>query len=431
MSEEPPRPETSRRGVVGALLLVSALVSLESTIVSTAMPTIIGELSGIRSYSWVAAIYLLASTLTMPLYGRLADVHGRRRVLLFATALFVLGSLACAAARSMPHLIAARGLQGLGAGGVAPIAMTVAADLFNLAERARVQALFSAVWGTSSVLGPLLGAGLTMGLGWRSIFLVNVPLGALALGLVARNLGETRGADRRPPDLLGALRLAGRAATAPYVSAFVLGVLVYSVDTFVPLFVQGARGGTAGAAGAVITPVILLWAASAAVAARGAVTLGFRRVATAGGLVLVGGLLALAIATRVDAPVVAVSLVCAVVGCGFGPTSMSQMLAVQHAAPESVRGVATSLVPFFRTAGGALGVALLGGVLARGLDARLGPSAADAGRLLAGDVAGLRAGLSAEAFRRALEGALFPVFLVLVGVAAIAVLAASRYPERA
>src|SRR5215475_13720905 len=136
------------------------------------MPTIVGDLQGLSLYSWVFSIFLLTSTVTMPIYGRLADKHGRRSVLLLATGLFLLGPLACATARSMPQLIVARGLQGLGAGGLLPVAIAVVADLYALRERARVQALFSAIWGTASLVGPLLGAFLTLSFGWRSIFLV-------------------------------------------------------------------------------------------------------------------------------------------------------------------------------------------------------------------------------------------------------------------
>src|SRR6266487_3922025 len=173
-----------RRAVTFALALISATAAIEGTVVSTAMPTIVGDLQGLSLYSWVFSLFLLTSTVTMPLYGRLADIHGRRRVLLVAIALFLAGALACAAARSMPALIGARALQGLGAGGVMPIALTVSGDLFTLRERARVQGLFSGIWGASALVGPMMGAALTLTFGWRSIFWAIVPLGAIAFGLV-------------------------------------------------------------------------------------------------------------------------------------------------------------------------------------------------------------------------------------------------------
>ena len=193
-----------RRAVTIALLLVTALASFESTIVSTAMPTIIGELHGLPLYSWVFSIYLLASTVTMPIYGRLADVYGRRRILMTATAVFLAGAVTCALARSMPQLIVARGLQGLGAGGLIPIALTVSGDLYSLEERARVQAFFSGVWGFASLVGPLLGAFLTVTFGWRSIFTINVPLGIIAFVLVATKMIESRKPGSDPVDVAGA-----------------------------------------------------------------------------------------------------------------------------------------------------------------------------------------------------------------------------------
>ncbi|HEV7501285.1 MAG TPA: MFS transporter, partial [Vicinamibacteria bacterium] len=165
------------RAVTFALVLVTALSSFESTIVSTAMPTIIGELHGLSVYSWVFSAYLLAATVTMPVYGRLADVYGRRRILLIAISLFLVGAGACAAAHTMTQLILARVLQGLGAGGLMPVALTVSGDLFSVRERAKIQGVFSGVWGVASLAGPMMGAALTVTFGWRSIFSINLPLG--------------------------------------------------------------------------------------------------------------------------------------------------------------------------------------------------------------------------------------------------------------
>ena len=471
-----------------ALVLVTALSSLESTVVSTAMPTIIGELRGLPVYSWVFSAYLLAATVTMPIYGRLADLYGRRRILLIAISLFVVGAGACAAARTMTQLIGARVLQGLGAGGLMPVALVVAGDLFSLRERARIQGLFSGVWGVASLVGPLLGAALTLTFGWRSIFAINLPLGVLAFALVATQMIETRARRPDPVDVVGALLLAGgitalllsvlqkaggaalpaggrlallaggvfllalfgreqarrehplippdlfrhARTVAPYVSGALMGTTIFGVDTFVPLFVQGARGGTAMAAGAVVTPVVLMWALSAAVAARAVVAFGFRRTALMGGVLILlgcGGLIACAL---VHAPVGAITATCALIGAGLGPTSMSQVLAIQQAAAERERGVATSLVPFFRAMGGALGVGALGGLLAHGLSRRLGPAAEAAGALLAqGRGAGPAPLAEVQRLGAALEGALLPVFAVLLVLAAANVGVASSFPRRA
>ena len=468
-----------RRAVTIALLLVTALSSFESTVVSTAMPTIIGELHGLPLYSWVFSIYLLASTITMPIYGRLADIYGRRRVLMSATVVFLAGAVACALARSMPQLIVARGLQGLGAGGLIPIALTVTGDLYSLEERARVQAFFSGVWGFASLVGPLLGAFLTVNFGWRSIFTINVPLGLVALFLVATKMIESREPGSDPLDVTGAVTLAlgigallfavlqrtgagalgtgarlflgvlgfallglfarlqaGRKhplippelfrhadTAAPYVGGILLGTTIYGVDTFVPLFVQGARGGTAGAAGAVITPLVLFWAISAAVAARIIVRFGFRTTARAGALLILAGFVGLLVAARFDAPVAAISAACGLIGAGLGPSSLSQVLAIQNVVEEHRRGVATSLVPFFRTMGGSLGVGVLGGILATGLTRRMGAAAESAGSLLT-------EGHVPREMRLALEQSLLPVFAVLLALALVNLAVTSRFPDR-
>jgi MFS family permease len=477
-----------RRAVTTALILVTALASFESTVVSTAMPTIIGDLGGLPLYSWVFAIYLLTSTIMMPIYGRLADIHGRRRILLVAIAVFLSGAVTCALARTMPQLISARALQGLGAAGLVPIALTVSGDLYSLEERARIQALFSGVWGFASLVGPLLGAWMTVTFGWRSIFTINIPLGLIAFALVATQMIESRAIVPDPLDLLGGATLAvgvtallfavlhrpgeaglsgpmrgalfaiaaGALATfvrvqtrrehplippslfrhmrtaAPYIGGVVLGTTIFGVDTFVPLFVQGARGGTAGAAGAVVTPLVFLWAVSAALAARWIVRFGFRRTARWGALLILCGLVALTAAAWLNAPVPWISAACAIVGAGLGPSSMSQVLAVQYVVPERMRGVATSLVPFFRTIGGSIGVGALGGMLAAGLARRLGPAAEAAGRLLASG--GRRepgAPVDPAVFRIAIERSLLPVFGVLALLAVANLFVTERFPERA
>lgn len=408
-----------RRRVTTALFLVTALGAFESTVVATAMPTIVADLRGLDLYSWVFSIFLLGSTVAMPVYGRLADLWGRRRLLLGGIALFTTGSLLCAVAPSMGVLVAARALQGLGAGGLVPLSLTVAGDLYTLEERARVQGYFSSVWGLASVVGPLAGAFLTIRFGWRSIFVAVLPLALIAAVLVATQLVEPRrapAAGREP--LFPRGLLTDRATAAPYLAGLLLGTTIYGVTAWVPLFVQGARGGTAGAAGAVITPLILCWAVSAVAAARALPRAGFRRTALAGALLVVAGQAGLLVAARADLGVAASSVACAVVGLGLGPSALAQLLAVQHVVSESRRGVATSLVPFSRTVGGSIGVWALGLLLASGLGEH-GSSA------LAGT--GVGAPVSAAA-RLALERALVPVFAAMLALAVVNLAVAARYP---
>lgn len=472
---------------MAALLLVTALASFESTVVSTAMPTIIGDLQGLPLYSWVFSLYLLSATVMMPLFGSLADLYGRRRVLLSALGLFLLGALSCAAARSMPQLIAARAVQGLGAAGLVPVSLTVVADLYSLRERPRVQGLFSGIWAAAALIGPLVGAWLTLSFGWRSIFSISLPLGVLALALVVTQMRESRATSLVPFDYRGAallcvtvtallfatlhggerdmgglargsLLLVALAAlvllvraqlrtahpllppalftrpetAAPYLGGVLLGTTIFGVDTFVPLFVQGARGGTATAAGAVVTPVVLMWAVSASLAARTIVGYGFRRSARIGALLIVAGFALLLTAVLLEWRVAAISLACALIGAGLGFSSMSQILAVQHVTAEKERGVATSLVPFMRAMGGAVGVSALGGILSAGLTHKLGAAAAGAGQLLAGRHAeAAAAGASPPALREALTGALLPIFGLLAGLAILNLLVSAFFPEGA
>jgi MFS family permease len=477
-----------RRMVTVALILVTALASFESTVVSTAMPTIIGDLGGLPLYSWVFSIYLLTSTVMMPVYGRLADIYGRRRILLIAISVFLAGAITCGFAQSMPQLIAARALQGLGAAGLIPIALTVSGDLYSLSERAKIQGLFSGVWGIASLVGPLIGAWMTMSLGWRSIFTINIPLGLIALALVGTKMIESRVNLPDPLDLAGAaslaagvtallfavlhrpgaggmglplrLTLVALAAVAlglfarlqtrrahplippglfrqmktasPYLGGVLMGTTIYGVDTFVPLFVQGARGGTAGAAGAVVTPLVFMWAISAAIGARLVVRFGFRKTAQWGAILILTGLAALVAAAWLNASVPWISAACAIVGAGLGPSSISQVLAIQNVVSERQRGVATSLVPFFRTIGGSIGVGALGGLLAAGLSARLGAAAETAGRLLAtGPAAAGTAPVAPAMFRLAIERSLLPIFGILVGLAVLNLFVTRYFPGRA
>jgi MFS family permease len=403
-----------RRAVTAALMLVMVLASMEQTITSTAMPTIIGSLHGLEHYSWVASIYLLACTVSMPLYGRLADALGRKRVILFAIGLFVTASLMAATARSMPQLILYRGLMGLGAGGIMPVVLTILGDIFTIEERARVQGFFSAVWGTSALAGPALGWFLVSTLGWRSIFFVNLPFGLIGWMVLMRFYHDQEKSHPVGLDLAGFAALAigfgtlltlvsqlgsgvlgwgagglagvtvisfvyyavhqrgakdpilpldlllDRAIGPSLIGSGLLGIGFLSLDTFVPLYVQGGRGGGVGAAASVVSPVMLTWALSGIFAAPLVVKWGFRRTAWLGsGLIIVGfsGLLACAI---LGASREVLACVLAITGFGFGPASMGYLLSAQNAVPWQRRGIVTGSIHFCRTAGGALGIGILG-----------------------------------------------------------------------
>ena len=210
MSTATPHLEVSlprRRAITVGLLLGMALAALEATVVSTAMPTVIATLGGLAHYSWVFSAYLLTSTASVPIWGRMSDLYGRRRMYLVGVFVFLVGSVLCGAATSMTLLIAARLLQGLGAGAIIPMSMTIVGELYTLAERARTQAFFSGVWGLASIGGPLVGGYITDAVSWRWVFYLNIPFGICCLAVVAMAYPAVRITKEVRIDWLGAALL--------------------------------------------------------------------------------------------------------------------------------------------------------------------------------------------------------------------------------
>jgi MFS family permease len=378
-------PDGSRWWTTAALLMVMVLASMETTVTSTAMPTIVGALQGLEHYSWVASIYLLASTLTMPLYGRMADTLGRKRVLLFSIFLFAAGSLLASFSHSMLQLVLYRGLQGLGAGGIMPVVLTILGDIYTLQQRAKVQGAFSAVWGTASLAGPALGAFLVNTthlaphvpaflrpyLGWPTIFWVNLPLAFLAVVVLVFKYHDHHHHHAAGDPAAGGQDTGARAVLAYMVHSKIIlpclltsaamGVTVVALDTYVPLYVQGGRGMSAAAAAATVTPVMLAWASSGIFAAPLLLRWGFRKLGLAGaalGCVGCAGLLACALFHTSLFPITATLFL---IGLGFGPASMAMLLAAQDSATYRQRGIVTAGITFSRNLGGALGITLLGG----------------------------------------------------------------------
>src|ERR1700761_9072092 len=185
-----PHVASRRSLVLAACIMATFMATVESTIVATAMPTIIADLGGFSVFSWVFAVYLLTQAVSIPVYGRLADIYGRKRVFYAGAGLFLIGSTLCGFAPNMVWLVVFRTLQGFGAGGVQPIAMTICGDIYTPSERARVQGLISSVFGVAAVTGPSLGAFLVEHVGWRTVFWVNLPVGAAAIAMIATFLHE-------------------------------------------------------------------------------------------------------------------------------------------------------------------------------------------------------------------------------------------------
>jgi EmrB/QacA subfamily drug resistance transporter len=414
-----------RRAITAGLLLGMGLGALEATVVGTAMPTVIATLGGLAHYSWVFSAYLLTSTATVPIWGRLSDLYGRRRLYLAGIVTFLVGSALCGISTSMPQLIAARTIQGLGAGAIIPLSMTIIGEMYTLAERARTQAAFSSVWGIASVLGPLVGGYITDAVSWRWVFFLNLPLGALALVVIALAYPPRQQIGTVRVDWVGAaLLFAGTssllialsddggtagwwfAAAAVLLIAFavvehrasdpllpvdlflnplvartcgvvfLIGASMFGSIAFIPLFVQAVMGGTATEAGQGLTPLFLGWVVMSVMAARLTPRVGYRRIAGAGALLLTAGSVALSFLNAHSSrqALLADGLL---LGGGMGFLMLSTLLAVQHGVDRSRLGIATSLNQFSRSIGAAVGVAAMGALLTRSLSGAGMPNGLD------------------------------------------------------
>lgn len=425
----------SRALITLGILLSLFLAAMESTVVATAMPTIVSQLGGLASYSWVFTAYILASTTAVPIYGKLSDVYGRRPVYAAAMALFLVGSLLCGLAQSMPQLIAARALQGLGAGGLLVLAFVIVGALYSFEQRARMQGLFSGVWGVSSIIGPLLGGFLVDQVSWRWVFYVNLVPGSLAVALIwvlwvdearapgaaapqvdylgaglltagavalllglfelgASPVAALRGAapllalaaalfaalaavERRAPDPVLPLPLfRQRLFAAACGHGVFAGCAVFGSVAFVPLFVQAVLGTSATAAGATLIPLMLGWVFASITGSRLLLRVGYRSVALAGMILLTLGTLQM---SRISAHASQLSLLAGLMpmGIGMGLSVPSLLIAVQTSVPRSALGTATSTVQFSRSIGGALGVSVMGALLSFRLHAALAAAGLD------------------------------------------------------
>jgi EmrB/QacA subfamily drug resistance transporter len=404
--------------VTAGLMAAIGVAALDSTVVGTAMPTIIGQLGGLSEYSWVFTAYLVTSTTTVPLYSRLADIHGRKPVFLLGLALFVVGSVLCGTAHSMLELIIWRAVQGLGAGAVQPISFTIAGDIFSPRQRARMQGVFSAVWGVSAIVGPALGGIITTTVGWPWVFEINLPVGILAGAIIWFAFHERFERHPQPIDWLGAALLTGsvvlllfavseggllfgwtslpvvamlaaavalfvafvanvRRVPAPLVDLdlvrsplvraglginILAGIVMFGETTYVPPMVQGVHGGTALDAGVAVAAMSIGWPIASVVAGRILLRTGARPIVLVGTVLVASGSLLLTQIHAIDALWFA-SAACFVTGVGMGLTSTTLMVVIQGAVIWSRRAVATGLVQFSRTIGGAVGVGIMGGVL--------------------------------------------------------------------
>jgi EmrB/QacA subfamily drug resistance transporter len=451
--------------VTAGLMLGMFLAALEATVVSTAMPTVVASLGGIDHYSWVFTAYLLTSTASVPLWGRLSDLYGRRGVYLAAIALFLTGSMLAGVSQSMTQLVFFRLLQGLGGGGLIPLGLTIIGEIYTLAERTRMQAVFSSLWGVASIAGPLIGGIITDHASWRWVFYISLPIGLVAAVIVHRTLpaDERRGharslnwpsglllflattlvlvafsewsavwavaavvsivafarLDRRSSNpILPLTLLDNRTVAVAVVVQFMAGIALFGTLAFVPLFVQVSTGASATSAGQILTPLYLMWVLSSIVAARLLFRIGARMSTVAGTLAIFVACAALP-STAGHASRAWVFGDIGLMGTGLGFSMLALLLAVQHSVGRSELGLATSLNLFSRSMGGAVGVAMMGAILASGL----GGSASDATATLERGIASLTPEL-----RRHFIVALQHAFYGMAVAAGVSVIAAFRVP---
>jgi EmrB/QacA subfamily drug resistance transporter len=424
--------EARKRWVFVGIMLSIFLAAIESTVVATAMPTVVASLGGIRIYSWVFSGFLLTQTVTMPLWGRFSDLYGRRAVYLAGLAIFLVGSALSGAASDMGQLIVFRMIQGLGAGALMTLGYTIIGELFGLERRARMQGYISSVWGVASLLGPWVGGLLTDLVSWRWVFFINVPIGAVAMAVLATALRGMPGPARRPVvdwtgvtlfaagasaimlgiveagrggawsriDVVALLALGGlvlvafvaverrvgepivpphlfktRMVVAAVITRFLAGMAMFGALSFVPLYLQSVTGASATGAGLVLTPFVLGWVGTSVLSARLVLRVGYRSVVMAG----MGGLTgAFLLFTRWSAALTPGGAMVDVLlaGVGMGLVVVPMLIAVQSAVARNDLGAATALTQFFMSIGGALGLSVMGAVMSQRLHAEL--SMADA-----------------------------------------------------
>jgi EmrB/QacA subfamily drug resistance transporter len=423
----------SERGpVLLAVMLSIGLVAIDSTILATAVPAIVGDLGGFSQFPWLFSIYLLAQAVTVPVYAKLADLVGRKPVMLVGIGLFVLGSLLCGLAWSMGALIAFRAVQGLGAGAVQPMSMTIVGDIYTLEERAKVQGYVASVWALSAVVGPTLGGVFADYLSWRWIFLVNIPLGFAAFAMLWRRFEERVERTRHTIDYAGSALLTGggvvlllalleggvrwewdsatsialflvaavlltgfvvveqradepvlplwvfhrRVLLSAILASLVVGVLMMGLSSYVPLYAQSVLGHGALVSGLALAAMTIGWPIAASNSGRLYLSIGFRATMLIGGAIgFVGSAMLLLIGP--DSSIWVIAAPCFVIGLGFGLVASPSVIAAQSSVTWQHRGVATGSTMFARSVGSAVGVAVFGAIANGVVASKLGRGVPD------------------------------------------------------
>jgi EmrB/QacA subfamily drug resistance transporter len=449
---------------------------MEGTVIATAMPTIVSQLGGLEIYSWAFSAFMLTSTCTVPVYGKLSDIYGRRIIYAVAMVIFLIGSVLCGLSQSMEQLIFYRAFQGIGAGGVLPLAFIIIGDIFNHEERARMQGFFSGVWGVSSIVGPVMGGFLVDQASWHWVFYINLIPGVIAFALVwfalqdqiehkegiridyagamllmtavvllllgVSDLSSVMGMSQVAVSvvLFVALWWVERRAANPirpislfrdrlFGTATLHGILagwaMFGSLSYVPLFVQSVMGASATEAGTTITPMMLGWVVASIVGGRLLLQIGYRPVALVGMVLLTIGAF-LVSRSGVDATRMEIMVYLTLMGIGMGLSVPSFLIAVKSSVARRTLGTATSTLQFSRSIGGTLGVSVMGAYLTARLmsaltAAGLDPSAISLNSMIdsAGTAATTVTGPMRDAMAMAIEG-IFVLAFIAAGLGLIA-----------
>ncbi len=434
----------SRRWVLLALMCTMMLAAMDSTIVATAIPQIVGDLGGFSLFSWVFSIYLLAQTVTIPVYGKLADIFGRKIVLITGTIVFLVGSTACAMAWDMTALVWFRGLQGLGAGAVMATVATLAGDLYSVRERAAIQGWLSSVWGVAAILGPVLGGAFADYVSWRWIFLINLPIGLAALVLLGMFLHERFQPRAHRIDYAGAtlilfaigLLILGllqggqawawsspeslaifsvaavllavlvrveRRAEEPMIPGWLwrwrvtaganlatagIGLVMMAPNAYLPTFAQSVLGHGAIESGLILASMSLGWPVASSLSGRFYMRIGFRQTGLLGAGMVIAAMTGFVFMPHPASTAMVVADT-VLLGAGFGFLSTPLLVGVQSAVGWEQRGVVTGANMFSRYLGASLGAALMGAIFNAGLQAHLARPPGELGAALPEDINGV------------------------------------------
>lgn len=402
--------------VLVGLMLGMLISTLDQTIMATAMPTVARELGGLSLYSWVFSIYMLTSTTSMPIFGKLADLYGRKRVYVSGMVLFLLGSVLCSLSTNMTELVIFRGLQGLGAGALIPLAVTIIGDLVPLEKRGKMQGMFAALTTLANIIGPAAGGLFVEYLNWQWVFYINLPIGLAALIIILAALNESKLTVKRSIDWFGALSMSGaivaillalvlggdskyqwgspqviglfaagavllglflwieskakepivplqlfknRILSVAFIVAFLMSAGMFAAVTYIPLYVQGVIGVSPAVAGYILTPMMVALGISVTIGGRLMHKYAYRTFNMLG-MAFMGIGFGLLATMGVDTAMINVIIYMIFVGVGIGLIIPTLNTSAIGAIGKERRGIATSLVQFFRSIGGTMGVSILG-----------------------------------------------------------------------